>query len=268
VLRALHASDAIAVPEPHYYKGSEEHLGTRCIVMEAIDAPTLQRHLDAADDVAQFVEGFVDTMAALHAVDPDVLPGTMVRPASWDEFLDARIAQWTELDASLPDSSPVLRYVAAWLRTHRPPPCPLGLVHGDYQPANLLLDEERGHVVVDWEFARIGDPREDLGYYLTYANLIGPDLYGRDPDAFLARYRARTGLSAEQVNPATVSYFALISTLSTISTIVQSIAGMARGEQGGIMVTYNINAFAYLGDMWLNLCDGLSTAIPRPGGRR
>jgi aminoglycoside phosphotransferase (APT) family kinase protein len=268
LLRALHDAGALAVPEPRFYEGAEEHLGTKCIVMEAVGAPTLQRLLDEADDAAQFTDGFVDAMAKVHSVALDVLPDHMARPASWDEYMDARIGVWSATDATLPDSNPVLRYVAAWLRAHRPPPCPLVLVHGDFQPSNVLLHEERGHVFVDWEFARVGDPREDLGYYLTYANVIGPDLYTPDPEAFLARYRAQTGLTAEQVNPATVGYFSLISTISTISTIMQSVAGMGLGEQGGTMVTYNINAVSYLEDQWLALCDKLGAAIPLTGGRR
>jgi tRNA A-37 threonylcarbamoyl transferase component Bud32 len=41
-----------------------------------------------------------------------------------------------------------------------------GLVHGDYGPQNLLVDDARWEVsaVLDWEFAHEGDPVEDLAW--------------------------------------------------------------------------------------------------------
>src|SRR5262249_3579775 len=142
-----------------------------------------------------FAESFVDTLAAIHSVDLAQLPNEMPRPTSWDAYLDEKIALWNATEAALPDSNPVLRYVAAWLRANRPEPCRLVLVHGDPQPSNILVEGGGGHVVVDWEFARIGDPREDLGYYLSYSQAVGPSLYAPDPESFLARYREQTGLT-------------------------------------------------------------------------
>ena len=42
---------------------------------------------------------------------------------------------------------------------------PLALVHGDCQPSNVLVADGADPLVIDWEFAHIGDPREDIGYY-------------------------------------------------------------------------------------------------------
>jgi aminoglycoside phosphotransferase (APT) family kinase protein len=59
-----------------------------------------------------------------------------------------------------------LRATIAWLRRHLPPPPDrICLVHGDFRPANVLV--EQGHVsaLLDWELARLGDSHDDLGWY-------------------------------------------------------------------------------------------------------
>ncbi|HKE74450.1 MAG TPA: phosphotransferase family protein [Acidimicrobiales bacterium] len=261
LLQALHATGGVAVPEPRWYEANGTHLGTKCIVMEGCPGPQMHSTLTESEDLRPAADEFVDTLATIHAVDLASLPGEMPRPTDWASYLDDKIRLWTDTEAGLPDCNPVLRYVAAWLRANRPPEAPLVLVHGDPQPSNIVLDERRGHVVVDWEFARIGDPREDLGYYLSYSQSVGPSLYSFDPEAFLARYRRRTGLSAAQVNQATVGYFSLIATLSTMATIMNGVAAMAGGATGGTMVTYNINAIGYMNSKWLETSEALTEPL-------
>ena len=60
-----------------------------------------------------------------------------------------------------------------WAATHRPPPVPLGFVHGDCQPTNVLVADDAPPLVIDFEFAHIGDPREDIGYYTQ--NPLAPE---------------------------------------------------------------------------------------------
>jgi len=50
-----------------------------------------------------------------------------------------------------------------WVREHLPQDRPPVLLHGDLLPQNVLENWETGEVgVVDWEYARIGDPAYDL----------------------------------------------------------------------------------------------------------
>ena len=53
------------------------------------------------------------------------------------------------------------------LRRNVPRPLPLVLVHGDFNPANFLYEGGKVTALIDWENARIGDPREDLGWMTT-----------------------------------------------------------------------------------------------------
>lgn len=75
------------------------------------------------------------------------------------------------------------------------------LVHGDYGPNNVLLDAAPGEViaVVDWEWARAGDPVEDLAWcewivrmhHHEHVDALSSlfDAYGHHP-AWIARQQA------------------------------------------------------------------------------
>ena len=62
----------------------------------------------------------------------------------------------------------------------------------------MLVDGEGDLVVIDFELATIGDPREDLGIS-RHMRKQPPDLIDENPDDFLSRYREITGFSEEQV---------------------------------------------------------------------
>ena len=114
-----------------------------------------------------------------------------------------------------------MRVVAAWLDANRPPEAPLTLVHGDLQAPNILLQEDTGDFhLLDWELSRIGDPREDLGWWALAGKSQPPDLIDANPDAFYARYREQTGLSEEIVNPATVAYFTVLGSLAVFDCVL------------------------------------------------
>ncbi len=59
---------------------------------------------------------------------------------------------------------------AAWLRAHRPIDYIPGLMHGDYQFANVMFKHgapARLAAIVDWEMGTVGDPKLDLGWVMN-----------------------------------------------------------------------------------------------------
>jgi aminoglycoside phosphotransferase (APT) family kinase protein len=62
-------------------------------------------------------------------------------------------------------ASPTIERVLDWLRRNLVPdnrPCTL--VHGDFGPHNLLAVDGTITALLDWEYAKPGDPAQDLGY--------------------------------------------------------------------------------------------------------
>ena len=256
LLQSLTTATSVSTPSVRWYDGSGEYLGSKAIVMDCAPAGSLQDEMARAQDVGPLTDLFVDTFAAVHATPLARLPARMPHPPDWLTYLDGVLAHYDRIAGEHPGSAPVLAYVTWWARTHMPPPVPLGLVHGDCNPTNVLVGPAGPPLVIDWEFARIGDPREDLGYYTQ--SPVEPNVYWADPDRFLDRYRADTGLTAEQVNPQTVDYFLIIGMAALLEQLLTAAAAIGAPERPGILAPYLINAISHQHDMFLAICDRLS----------
>jgi len=60
-----------------------------------------------------------------------------------------------------------MEVASAWLRAHRPIDYVPGIMHGDYQFANVMYRHgapARLAAIVDWEMGTVGDPKLDLGW--------------------------------------------------------------------------------------------------------
>ncbi len=255
LMLALSDVPGVTLPRARWFDPTGEFLGSPCIVMDCSEHRSLQTVLEEADDITDWSRVFVDTVADIHHVDVSALPAGLGRPGDWAEYLESRIGIYDDVRQTYPETAPVLGYVARWLRAHLPPPVPLGLVHGDCQPGNVLVGAGRP-LVIDWEFAHIGDPREDLGYYTQIP--MAPNVYWADPPGFLERYRARTGLTEEQVNPAVVEYFLMIGMAPLFRQLVDAAAAAGTPERRGVMATYLVNAISHLHAMFLRTCDQLA----------
>jgi aminoglycoside phosphotransferase (APT) family kinase protein len=240
LLRSLHGRLPVHTPTVRWYDGSGEFFGAKCLIVDFFAGTPLfdlgQRDLGTARDL------FVDTIASVHEAPLDAVPAEFAQPTDWETYIDEVLELTRTIDLPLVESNPAVHYAAAQLAAHRPPPVPLTLVHGDCQPANVLVPADGPVLVFDWEFARIGDPREDLGYYSELP--VPPNLYGADPDAFLARYRDRTGLTWEQVNPTTVSYFYVLGLARLLAQMLGAADAIARGEPRGAMAMYMLNGIS------------------------
>ena len=228
------------MPPAHWYVEDEQWFGTKALFLTHIPSTTLQAQLEAggaaAEDAA--TRRLCDLMADVAAVRPEDLPGVPC-PESWDAYIDAKLAAWRAIADGYVEALPIVRFLVTWMDTHRPPPAPFRLVHGDFQAANVLVTPDDEWHLIDWEFARIGDPREDLGYYNAYSGAVPPNLVQADLDGFLARFHERTGLDEETVNPFTFAWFTILSTLFAVKGLFDGAAGLARGERHGTPVAFN-----------------------------
>lgn len=258
LLTALDECGQVPIAAARHYDSTGEQLGTKCIVLDHVDGPSLQAVLNAAGtgDHAVHAMDIADTMARVHSLDTAALAGVLDAPDDWDAYLGRLIDRFRLADARHVEPVPFLRYVASWLDAHRPPPLPLRLVHSDFQPANIMVAPDGSHLLIDWELAHIGDPREDLGYYNVYSATSGPNLFLADPESFLARYRERTGFSEEAVNLDTMAYFSSLAAVTVYSQVLGGADAMARGRNGGLMTTYTISALTIGHGNFLAGCGG------------
>ena len=122
-----------------------------------------------------------------------------------DGFHERQVDRWTAFLGRVRGRDlPGFDEAAAWLRGHRPIDFVPGVMHGDYQFANVMYDHgapARLAAIVDWEMGTVGDPKLDLGWVVQSwpadtrvvergaASYV--DMYGMPSrDAVLAHYAA------------------------------------------------------------------------------
>lgn len=131
-----------------------------------------------------------------------------------DGFHERQVDRWTTfLDRIKGRDLPGFDVAAAWLRAHRPIDYIPGLMHGDYQLANVMFRHgapARLAAIVDWEMGTVGDPKLDLGWMLQSwpvdTGLAGTafpfgDLSGMPSrSAVLARYAEVSGRQVDDID--------------------------------------------------------------------
>jgi aminoglycoside phosphotransferase (APT) family kinase protein len=85
-------------------------------------------------------------------------------------FHERQVDRWTAfLERIKGRELPGFDVAAAWLRTHKPIDYIPGIMHGDYQFANVMYRHgapARLAAIVDWEMGTVGDPKLDLGWVM------------------------------------------------------------------------------------------------------
>ena len=138
--------------------------------------------------------------------------GDLGRP---EGFHERQVDRWTAfLERIKGRELPGFDVAAAWLRDHRPLDFVPGLMHGDYQFANVMFKDgapARLAAIIDWEMGTIGDPKLDLGWVLQSwpadtddSSLSGKgyaDLYGMPSrDQLVQRYADVSGRQVDDVD--------------------------------------------------------------------
>ena len=252
VLSTLHESGNIPMPAPLWFDPTGEELGSPGIVIEMFEGEalvSLGRKCDPTE-LPGFAPRLAELGGALAAFPREEAPACLEVPASWDDYIDSRIQYWIDAEQRHTDRDPFMRMIAAYLKANRPPPVPLGLVHGDFQVANVLIGDDGNDVLIDWELAHIGDPREDLGWCMMASVTQPPDVIGADEEAFYSRYREISGLTEEQVNPTTTDYFLLLASATVFVPVTEQLAALDKGETTGIQVAYMSPAVSGMHDVF------------------
>jgi aminoglycoside phosphotransferase (APT) family kinase protein len=102
-----------------------------------------------------------------------------------DGFHDRQVDRWTAfLERIKGRELPGFDEAAAWLRAHRPIDYIPGLMHGDYQFANVMFEHggpARLAAIIDWEMGTVGDPKLDLGWVVQGwpEDMTAPEVSGR-----------------------------------------------------------------------------------------
>ncbi|WP_254602952.1 phosphotransferase family protein [Sphingomonas bacterium] len=180
LLSALYPT-GFAVPRPVALCTDDGVIGTMFYLMEMVDGRVFWD--GGLPDLAPAERGIayrsmVDTLAALHAIDP-VAVGLADFGRSGNPFA-RQIDRWTrQYRASQTEHSPEMEALIAWLPSSIPASTRTTIVHGDYRLDNLVYANSSPTVaaVLDWELATTGDPLADFAYLAL--NWVLPHTPGR-----------------------------------------------------------------------------------------
>ena len=202
----------VPVAEPISYQDDRDLCEVHFYVMGKVDGAALY----SGEEVRAWLpagarrragESFIDTLAALHAIDPtDVGLAELGRP---DGYVARQLKTWYgSWTASVPyadHDDPRVHDLHARFSASIPEQGPGRVVHGDFGPHNCMFAAD-GNVtaVLDWEIATLGDPLADFAYSINaWVEPGDAGVYGADPptalpgfprrDELIARYAAATG---------------------------------------------------------------------------
>lgn len=102
-------------------------------------------------------------LAKIHRIPPAALDGVLPPPPGGDPAAHALDVARRSIEA-LPEPRPALELAMEWLDAHRPAPREVVLVHGDFRTGNFMVTPEGLSGVLDWEFAHLGAPEEDIAW--------------------------------------------------------------------------------------------------------
>lgn len=208
VIKAAHAR-GFAAPDALWLDTEHKLLpGGDFIVMRRAPGKLPGNFFGAQTEVpASLTDKLADVMAQLHRLPPMTELGNLtesIRTDSWQltkgECTERYIRNWYELYLHGDHwPSPALTAIFGWLLDNVPDrKGPPSMLHGDIGFHNFLLHEDRLSAVLDWEFAHIGDPAEELGYVKV---TLGASI---NWEQLMARYVAAGG---EPIDEATLRYF-------------------------------------------------------------
>jgi len=114
-------------------------------------------------------------LARLHAIAPAEI-GLATVSGKPREQLCAHVLEWRDRwRRNRIHASPTLAAAFAWLLDNIPAEIDrVSIVHGDVGFHNMIVSDGRLVALLDWEFAHLGDPTEDLGYCRQFVEPLMP----------------------------------------------------------------------------------------------
>jgi aminoglycoside phosphotransferase (APT) family kinase protein len=227
VLEVLHRA-GLPVARPYAIEATGEVLGQPFMVTDRVFGRNVGSHFNFPAPNPELSVVMATCLARIHSVPAEQfgqsLKGSNQTPREQlVADLDKEYQSWSELGAV----SPIMEGAFCWLREHTDDAVgPRTLVHGDFSLSNLLIDEQ-GEIsaVLDWEFAKLGNPASDLGWFHAAATRL--DSW----EAFLEAYRKA---GATLPDRKALDYFVLLGALRLAIMNYQVACGFESGRSSDL----------------------------------
>ena len=227
LLQAAHRAGVLA-PRPRWLAA---HAAPPFFLMDRVEGESIGRRVvrerELADARRILPEQMARQLALIHQIDPDredLGLRSVPRPADGlSPALDIAGKMRAAL-AALDVHDPLFETALRWLEANAPRCERMLLLHGDFRVGNLIVGPEGLRAVIDWEFAHVGDPLEDVAW-----PCVRDWRFGRnelqvggvgDLGPYLAAYEQASG---RRVEPSAVRYWEIMGNLKWgVTCLVQA----------------------------------------------
>jgi aminoglycoside phosphotransferase (APT) family kinase protein len=159
VYRALQGT---GLPIPHLFGVAP---GGQALLMERVEGEEGLAAVSDDEDRAAIGRHYLELLAQLHHLEAGPVPELAGSDLDlWSTIHDERAGRW---------GTPSIDVALDWLRATEPAPVTMALLHGDAGPGNFLFSGAKVTALLDWEFAHIGDPHDDLAWVAVRNHLLG-----------------------------------------------------------------------------------------------
>jgi aminoglycoside phosphotransferase (APT) family kinase protein len=258
LIEAVRLHTQIPVSESLGHEMDRSVLGEAAMILRRAHGNTSTSDLfhDGPDthQVDDVVRHLCESLVELHQTDISKLNphgelddprGVGIDVSSWDRYMETTFEYYLDHYPTInyDPMACVLLDSFLTLRRNKPRPLPLSLVHGDFNPANFLYSGGKVTALIDWENARVGDPREDLGWMMMMDDLSNTKIMSHpvDEGGFLAYYNKLTGY---EVTEQELGYFILFGTANIAVPINAAIKRRIDGENRELLHLYLVQSSA------------------------
>jgi aminoglycoside phosphotransferase (APT) family kinase protein len=180
VMRTLAERTDVPIPRMYWYEEDETLLGAPFYAMARVagqvpgDNPPFTvdgwLHEAAPAEQERLYWSGLEAMASVHRLDWRTLGlGFLDKPARGEPGLDQQLDYYRDYFrwAARGRAQPIAEAAFEWVLAHRPAGSqPVELCWGDSRIGNMIFEGFECRAVLDWEMVTLGDPVQDLGWWV------------------------------------------------------------------------------------------------------
>jgi aminoglycoside phosphotransferase (APT) family kinase protein len=254
VLKVLHRK-GVPVPFPHALEASGTVLGQPFMVQARVFGRNIGSHFVYPSPNPPLCEKFSTKLAGIHSIPVADFGGGMKGAelsaiAQLTADIDKSYSHWSALQTN----SPIIEAAFQWLKLHIADGVgERTLVHGDFSLSNVLIDEhDEISAILDWEFAGLGNPAADLGWFYMGASRLG------SWDLFLRSYAQAGGRLPDQRQ---LDFYVLFGAVRLAVMNYQVGCGFETGQSSDLK--HAAVAASFLREVTLRVSDRLAALLGR-----
>ncbi len=202
IISALAGTDVPVAPTVGICEDESVNDGAAFYVMEWVNGPVLRSKAESEEyfeegDRRAIGERVIDTLVAIHAVDPDSVG--LGELGKREDYVARQLRRWQrQWEGWKTRELDLIEDVHGRLEARIPKQTSTTLVHGDYRLDNMILaDSGEVAAVVDWELCTLGDPLADVGMLMVYWAQEGDEMTALyDPPTLASGFPTREELAA------------------------------------------------------------------------